>query len=779
MNNILMYCHNGSGNHGCEAIIRSTVNILNRSGSWQYYQITRDMEEDRKYGINELVELLPEFSSVQHKGTAFWRAYLNQKLLKRSEPMDILSNLQSFKVPIGTTVSLSIGGDNYCYKGYKLYTRYHKISKEQGHKTVLWGCSVEPEFLEYEDLLNDLKTFDKIVVRESISYNAMYNKGLRNLVLYPDPAFTLKPRSNPTVLPPDNTVGINISPMVLEYGSENSDIIGNYKMLIRYILHETDMQVALIPHVVWSYNNDSMVLQELKKCFSDEPRVFLVDDMDCTCLKAYIAKLRFFVGARTHATIAAYSTGVPTLVIGYSVKSRGIARDIFGTEEHYVIPANHMTDSNEITEAFKWIMKHEAQIRKYLQKFMPEYIEKAYNSGKELLDLLPVDKCKFLKTGIMQDSCVGCGACTSICPNKCLQMVVNREGFWYPEVLKSSCINCKRCKTVCPVRQKQVIQAPQYCYAIKNKNDNIRMNSSSGGVFSALAESILGKEGTIYGAALDENCSVCHIEVTEKKELKNLRGAKYSQSELGTIYCQVKTNLNNGKYVLFSGTPCQVAGLRTYLQKDYEKLICVDIICHGIPSPLVWKKYLEQESFGKLPRCVNFRSKKSGWSYYQYSIQMEYEDGSSIIQKNGENSFLQGIIQNLYQRPSCSDCLFKGENHPGDITLGDFWGIWNLDKSFDDDKGVSAVIVNTEKGKSLLKSCMEQFEVKKVLIDDIKKENPSWAKSSYQHKNRDAFFEKFDEQKVSDLVKKLTVINVSKRCLVDYLSIVKHRILKR
>lgn len=779
MNNILMYCHNGSGNHGCEAIIRSTVNILNRSGSWQYYQITRSMEEDRKYGIDEIVELLPEFSSVQHKGASFWRAYMDQKLLKRSERMDILSNLSSFKVPIGTTVSLSIGGDNYCYKGYKLYTRYHKISKEQGHKTVLWGCSVEPEFLEYEDLLTDLKTFDKIVVRESISYNAMYDKGLRNIVLYPDPAFTLKPHSNPTVLPPDNTVGINISPMVLEYGSENSDILGNYKMLIRYILRETDMQIALIPHVIWSYNNDSAVLQELKNCFFDEPRVFLVDDMDCTRLKAYIAKLRFFIGARTHSTIAAYSTGVPTLVIGYSVKSRGIARDIFGTEEHYVVPANHMTNTNEITEAFKWIMKQEVQIRKHLQEFMPKYIEKAYDAGKELLDLLPVDKCKFLKTGIMQDSCVGCGACTNICPNKCLQMVVDQEGFWYPEVLKSSCINCKRCETVCPVRQKQIIQVPQYCYAIKNKNDDIRMSSSSGGVFSALAESILGKEGTIYGAAMDESCSVCHIEVTEKKELKYLRGAKYSQSELGTIYCQVKTNLDNGKYVLFSGTPCQVAGLRAYLQKDYEKLICVDIICHGVPSPLVWKKYLEQESFGKLPRCVNFRSKKSGWSHYKYSIQMEYEDGSSIIQKNGENAFLQGMIQNLYQRPSCSYCLFKGENHPGDITLGDFWGIWNLDESFDDDKGVSAVIVNTDKGKSLLDSCMEQFEVKKVLIDDIKKENPSWAKSSYQHKKRDVFFKEFDKQKVSDLVKRLTVISVPKRCLIDYLSIIKHRILKR
>lgn len=388
MDNILMYCHNGSGNHGCEAIIRSTVQIAQKVAAWNIYQISREPQQDRKYGIDELVTLLPEYAPVSKRNLQFLQAYIEQKVFKKHQKMDLLSCKVSFQVPEGKTISLSIGGDNYCYKGYQLYTRYHQISRAEGHKTVLWGCSVEPEFLEYTDLLEDLKTFDKILVRESISYQAMYEKGLRNLALYPDPAFTLKASPAAEIFPQENTVGINISPMALEYGSSNSDILGNYRELIRYILQETDMSIALIPHVVWPYNDDRSVLQKLKQDFAEESRVILVNDMDCTKLKAYISKLRFFVGARTHATIAAYSTCVPTLVAGYSVKSRGIARDIFGTEENYVVPVDQMENTKQLKDAFCWIMNRESQIRNHLRSFIPQYVEKSYTAGNELLEVI-------------------------------------------------------------------------------------------------------------------------------------------------------------------------------------------------------------------------------------------------------------------------------------------------------------------------------------------------------------------------------------------------------
>lgn len=778
MMNILMYCHNGSGNHGCEAIIRSTVGILDRAGAWQYYRISRAPDEDRRYGVGELVRLLPEYSPVEHSGGAFLRAYLEQKLLHRPQRMDGLSARVSFRVPQGPTVSLSIGGDNYCYNGYRLYTGYHRISRELGHKTALWGCSVEPDFLEYPDLLADLKTFDKILVRESISYEAMRAKGLTNLVLCPDPAFTLSPCPAPKVLPPENTVGVNISPMALRYGSEQSDILGNYETLIRNILTQTDMQVALIPHVVWAYNDDREVLRTLKARFADDARVFLVEDMDCTALKAYISHLRFFVGARTHATIAAYSTGVPTLVAGYSVKSRGIARDLFGTEENYVVPVDRMTDAQELTGAFRWIMAHEDGIRAHLRAVMPEYIGRAYRAGEELLSLLT--QMPALHTGIAKEQCTGCGACVNACPADCLHMTADTEGFRYPAVNAEACIRCGKCAAVCPAGQVHPLRLPQECYAMKHKSERIRLESSSGGVFTVLAEQILDRQGIVYGAALDAHCAVQHVAITDRADLPALRGAKYSQSNLGLLFRQIRRQLIDGKFVLFSGTPCQVAGLRAYLKKDYETLVCVDFICHGVPSPLVWAKYLEQAVPGAQPEQVRFRSKESGWSRYRYSIRMDYGDGSSVVHKNCEDLFLQGMVCNLFLRPACAACKFKGGRHLGDITLGDFWGIWEIDPAFDDDKGVSAVMVNSAHGGELLRACTDSVTLRPVTLEQIKRENPSWAASSFAHEKRGDFFAGLAQNgRVDEQVAAVLQAEQPKTHLIDVLAAAKRRLKRR
>lgn len=776
MNNILMYCHNGSKNHGCEAIIRSTVGILNQVGTMQYYQISRNMAEDKEYGVHHLVHLLPEFSEVPHRGSAFISAYLAQKFFHNSERMNHLSSQVSFSIPVGPTVSLSIGGDNYCYKGYKTYCRYHQISRSMGHKTILWGCSVEPSFLEFEDLLADLKTFDKILVRESISYQAMRNKGLDHVFLYPDPAFTLKPDPMATVFPPDNTVGINISPMVLNYGSENSNITGNYQELIRYILQNTDMKIALIPHVVWSDTNDTTVLKLLKESFADEPRVFLVEDMDALKLKAYISRLRFLVAARTHATVAAYSTGVPTLVAGYSVKSRGIARDIFGTEENYVVPVKQMTDIHELTDAFRWIMAHEQEIRTHLQNFMPDYIARAYAAGQEIADFFHDES---LKSGITKDSCVGCNSCVSACPTGSLHMTADAEGFFYPELNPETCVNCGLCAKVCPIQKESVSPTPVTCQAVKNRDDAVRMSSSSGGVFSVLAEHILQENGVVYGAALDQNCVVRHMEIQESAQLGILRGAKYSQSIIGSTYQQAKNQLDNGRKVLFSGTPCQIAGLYAYLQKPYENLICIDIICHGVPSPLVWDKYLHEISTSGLPEHLNFRSKDTGWSRYQYAMKAEYSDGTVFCQKNADNAYLQGMVQDLYLRPSCSSCKFKGFEHPGDITLGDFWGIWNQMPDFDDNRGVSAVIINSEAGRQLLNACSTQLESREASLEQVISENPSWIQSAAFPQERTVFFESLHTSaRIDKAVQTAQTSRIPPRSMIDTLSSIKHKLLR-
>ena len=259
------------------------------------------------------------------------------------------------------------------------------MMKRQGCKTMLFGCSIEPDDLD-EAFVRHLSLFDAVTVRESISYDAMIAAGIPAERLYriPDPAFTLEPKFRP--LPghfqPENTIGINVSPMIIGNEQSAGVTMANYTALVREILEHTDCSVALIPHVVWSYNDDREPLRRLYEQFADSGRVVLIGDADCRVLKGYIARLRLFVGARTHATIAAYSSCVPTLVVGYSVKARGIARDLFGTEEHYVLPVQSLRGESDLTQAFRWLMEREEDIRTHLQTIMPDYIARAREAGQ-------------------------------------------------------------------------------------------------------------------------------------------------------------------------------------------------------------------------------------------------------------------------------------------------------------------------------------------------------------------------------------------------------------
>lgn len=247
---------------------------------------------------------------------------------------------------------------------------------------MLWGCSVEPELLEQHEICADISRYHLITARETISYNAL--KAVNpNTVLVADPAFTLLPEK--TALPqgfvPGNTVGINISPMIQKSEKHEGITLKNYEVLIGEILRITDMTVALIPHVVWTDGDDRLVLSQLYERFKDSGRVVLIEDQSCSKLKYIISQCRFFVGARTHATIAAYSTCVPTLVVGYSVKARGIARDLFGNEEHYVLPVQSLKEETDLTKAFDWIVQNETSIKRQLENEMPAVIKKAESAG--------------------------------------------------------------------------------------------------------------------------------------------------------------------------------------------------------------------------------------------------------------------------------------------------------------------------------------------------------------------------------------------------------------
>lgn len=368
-----MFPHVGSGNHGCEAIVRSTDILFSNHNSILF---SNHPEEDRKYITQPGIQIYKDNKEVERFSSQYFKAIFQKYLLGKKDAFDratffpVLSRCQKNKV------LLSIGGDLYCYDPPEYIYRVNKYIREQGCKTVLWGCSVEPSYIDSR-MREDLKKYDLICARESITYEALKSIN-SNTILTVDPAFILPALE--TKLPAKSYIGINVSPLIIQRETVEGIILKNYAKLIEYILENTDESIALIPHVVWKSNDDRNVLLLLKKSFPNNNRVIVVADHNCMEQKYIISHCRMFIGARTHATIAAYSSCVPTLVVGYSVKARGIARDIFGDSEHYVLPINEIKKSDDLIKAFNWLWQNEENIRRYISDVMPEYINKVYKA---------------------------------------------------------------------------------------------------------------------------------------------------------------------------------------------------------------------------------------------------------------------------------------------------------------------------------------------------------------------------------------------------------------
>ena len=387
MDKILIYNHGGSGNHGCEALAR-TVTTLLKDDSNIVQLLTESPQQDIHYGLNKDVELLPAVQDVSKCSVEFIKAYLELKLKHNYFGMDMLPYSRAIKQIEKGTTAVSIGGDIYCYEDYPKYIRYHQSLCKKGCKTILLGCSLEKKLFEDPEFVADMKSYTYISARESLTYNLLKEAGIKHIGLCPDTAFTLPIEYLP--LPEgfveNNTVGINLSPLVTRKETKDGIVLKNYERLIQSILDTTECSVALIPHVVWESNDDRTILKKLYDKFSDTGRIVMVEDCNCMQLKGFISRCRFFVGARTHATIAAYSTGVPTLVLGYSIKSRGIAKDLFGTYEHYVIPVEKLDEENVLKEAFGWILANEEDINRKLTETLPEYISQV-NGLEKIMSL--------------------------------------------------------------------------------------------------------------------------------------------------------------------------------------------------------------------------------------------------------------------------------------------------------------------------------------------------------------------------------------------------------
>lgn len=390
-NQIIFYMHAGSGNHGCEAIVNSMCHMLKQN----VLLISNDANEDKRYSLGELCDVVQERKFDSHK-LAHVLYYIYRKLTGDRESFIRYRYKAAFQVQ-DSPLAVSIGGDNYCYDTMLQDLRLaNNAFTAAGKTTILLGCSIEPELLLREDIKTDLSKYHTIIARETITYNALQEtfeqmqktsgQKVPEMILCPDPAFTLERQE--TTLPEGfqkgNTIGINLSPLIQESEGKDGITMESYNALIEHILNTTDAVIALIPHVVWDRNNDQKPLSFLYEKYRNTGRVVLVEDRSCTELKEVIANCRLFIGARTHATIAAYSTGVPTLVVGYSVKARGIAKDIFGTDEHYVLPVQSLQKADDLVKAYDWLAEQEEEIREKLAQVMPEYIKRAYKQGEEV-----------------------------------------------------------------------------------------------------------------------------------------------------------------------------------------------------------------------------------------------------------------------------------------------------------------------------------------------------------------------------------------------------------
>lgn len=373
---ILLYGNGSSGNHGCEAITRGTVALIGNPCSYTIH--SSDCDDDIKYGLGSLAEIISARQSPR-KDIRFLHAYWKMKFQKNYVEMDGLSYLPNIvRAKEHTDIALSLGGDNYCYDGTEIYGWLNQAYRKAGIKTALWGCSIEPDRIHQNNLEKDLAHYNLIVARESITYEAVRNIQC-NTILMPDPAFFMD-KSACTLdarLLNRPVIGINASPHIIKCETKNGAAYENYKQLIRYILSETDATVALIPHVVWHSNDDRTVLRELYHDFHEDPRLVLVEDHTAPELKYIISQCSFFVGARTHATIAAYSTCVPTLVVGYSVKARGIARDLFGSEQDYVLPVQELRTPNQLSTAFVALYDRRDTLQVHLSQKLPSYLASA------------------------------------------------------------------------------------------------------------------------------------------------------------------------------------------------------------------------------------------------------------------------------------------------------------------------------------------------------------------------------------------------------------------
>lgn len=362
--------------------------------------------------------------------------------------------------------------------------------------------------------------------------------------------------------------------------------------------------------------------------------------------------------------------------------------------------------------------------------------------------------------------CSGCHACYNVCPKNAINMLEDEKEFKYPVINKEQCINCNLCEKVCPIiNKKHIVNSPKI-YVCYNKDEKVREKSSSGGIFTLIAREILQRKGVVFGAAFNKDFSVSHMYIEDIEKLDMLRRSKYVQSSINDTYRQAKEFLEAGRFVLFTGTPCQIEGLLAYLGKQYDKLYTQDIVCHGVPSQKVWRKYLNYRAKidNERPVGINFRDKKQeGW--HRFSLSFKYKNFEYA--KNQTNDlFMKAFLRNICLRDSCYECSFRKEHRLSDITLADCWGINNINPSMDDNKGTSLILINSSKGEELYNNILEDIESYETTMEKAIESNPSIIQSPEINLNREKFFYDIDNMEFDKVVNKnIPQVSLLRKCI--------------
>ena len=378
-----------------------------------------------------------------------------------------------------------------------------------------------------------------------------------------------------------------------------------------------------------------------------------------------------------------------------------------------------------------------------------------------------------------KSNCCGCGVCETICPRKCISLCQDEEGFSYPIINKELCINCDTCERACPVLHPPIINlSDNQMYACSSYDTDSKLNSSSGGAFYLLASSIISNGGIVFGVKMSQDYRFSlFTSISSNKELFSILGSKYIQARTERIYKTVNQELESGKLVLFSGTPCHIAALKNYLNKKYDNLFLVDLSCHGVPSEKAWNYYLDCKEEKENAKVVSasFRNKESGWK--EFSLSTDYSNGSHHAETFTKDSFGKAFNKRLLFRPSCEHCRFKGLNRWSDLTLADFWGIDEITDAFADCKGTSLIIVHTEKGARMIENIRNLAKIIPVSHEQGTRRNPYIYRSVVPHSNKKKFFELLENESFDDLVEQYATDEfVLKDFIFDLMKYIKRKL---